>query len=193
MKTLIWAPVNCGYDAVHYPKGKYYQWGRKDGQSYGTSNRKSANSDSYSNPDKDTYYTNWNFSEDWTGDNNPCPDGWRVPTKDELSALRQHYKKYGYTPRGTWFSGAVEYSHGVSNAIFLDAAGCNIPSGAGYQQNNEVGYYWTSTIDGDNREKNYVLSFNSTLTSNSTPGINTYYTEYNSKGRTSGCTIRCVK
>ena len=25
--------------------------------------------------------------EQWTDENNPCPDGWRVPTKDELDAL----------------------------------------------------------------------------------------------------------
>lgn len=33
-KTIIWAPVNCGYDAVNFKYGKLYQWGRKDGQGY---------------------------------------------------------------------------------------------------------------------------------------------------------------
>ncbi len=33
-KTIIWAPVNCGYDAVNFKYGKLYQWGRKYGQGY---------------------------------------------------------------------------------------------------------------------------------------------------------------
>jgi uncharacterized protein (TIGR02145 family) len=32
--STIWAPVNCGYDAIDYKYGKMYQWGRKYGQGY---------------------------------------------------------------------------------------------------------------------------------------------------------------
>ena len=40
-ETLIWAPVNCGYEKADgdykgYPYGKLYQWGRKYGQGYST-------------------------------------------------------------------------------------------------------------------------------------------------------------
>ncbi len=40
-ETLIWAPVNCGYEPANgeykgYPYGKLYQWGRKYGQGYTT-------------------------------------------------------------------------------------------------------------------------------------------------------------
>ena len=33
----IWAPVNCGYDETDFRFGKLYQWGRKYGQGYDSS------------------------------------------------------------------------------------------------------------------------------------------------------------
>lgn len=46
-KTIIWAPVNCGYERANgsykgYPYGKLYQWGRKYGQGYKAGNYEDA-------------------------------------------------------------------------------------------------------------------------------------------------------
>ena len=46
-KTIIWAPVNCGYEPANrsykgYPYGKLYQWGRKYGQGYKDGNYEDA-------------------------------------------------------------------------------------------------------------------------------------------------------
>jgi len=35
--TVVWAPVNCGYDATDYLYGKLFQWGRHDGCGYNAS------------------------------------------------------------------------------------------------------------------------------------------------------------
>ena len=34
---VVWAPVNCGYHATDFKYGKLYQWGRKYGQGYDSS------------------------------------------------------------------------------------------------------------------------------------------------------------
>ena len=117
---VIWAPVNCGYEAASadylyrgYPYGKLYQWGRKYGQGY---NYKDASypskenmiagpvmpswgsSDTY----KDAFFYNpydwcnpkiddlWVDSEGNKTKKDPCPTGWRVPTYDELNALSKN-------------------------------------------------------------------------------------------------------
>lgn len=46
-KTIVWAPVNCGYEPANgsykgYPYGKMYQWGRKYGQGYKDGNYEDA-------------------------------------------------------------------------------------------------------------------------------------------------------
>jgi len=83
---VIWAPVNCGYDADHLC-GKLYQWGRMDGSGYYNSNSTTPPSDAkdkviqtnpvnlggnYSNyynpnPDAASFYYNPNFTttRDW--------------------------------------------------------------------------------------------------------------------------------
>lgn len=39
---VVWAPVNCGYDAEKYPYGLLYQFGRKYGQGYNDENYQDA-------------------------------------------------------------------------------------------------------------------------------------------------------
>ncbi len=109
-ETIIWAPVNCGYDENH-KYGLLYQWGRKYGQGYKDempaalpkkSQLTSAADGSLESYKKNFYYGN----SDWlTPDNDnlwynsdpaatttkteydPCPEGWRVPTNAELGSL----------------------------------------------------------------------------------------------------------
>ena len=114
--TIIWAPKNCGYNLISYPNGKVYQWGRKYGQSNGASinlvpiapNDYFADEERYantlflmkSNPPgdwldyaagEDNYPELWKNSEKTSND--PCPEGWRVPTADELRVLSNNNKK----------------------------------------------------------------------------------------------------
>lgn len=109
-ETLIWAPVNCGYDENH-KYGLLYQWGRKYGQGYEgetpavvLKNEQLTSADAGSSDDnKNNFYYN---NRDWLNpavDNlwyndaqgatskktqyDPCPEGWRVPTNAELITL----------------------------------------------------------------------------------------------------------
>ncbi|MBQ2912862.1 MAG: hypothetical protein IJE52_04135 [Bacteroidales bacterium] len=114
-ETLIWAPVNCGYDENH-KYGLLYQWGRKDGSGYDDgSTFIETNVQRYSDqnnpvayqwdgtseisPDANTLY--FDTDDDWISSRNdnlwysttnkaqydPCPVGWRVPTNAELITL----------------------------------------------------------------------------------------------------------
>ncbi len=112
-ETLIWAPVNCGYDEDH-KYGLLYQWGRKDGSGYNdettfietpvqTYHNGAYEWDGVSEilPEADKCYF---YNGDWISIKNdnlwfdgssttsktqydPCPEGWRVPTIAELITL----------------------------------------------------------------------------------------------------------
>lgn len=114
--SLRWYPVNLGFDLSH-PFGKYYQFGRKAGQYAYCDNPSTkfavASYDSKYNfagtPDDDTFYGSsfWWYTygdpmttivrETWLetdtpeelakGKGNPCPEGWRLPSRDEMLAF----------------------------------------------------------------------------------------------------------
>lgn len=111
--VIVWAPVNCGYDADH-KYGLLYQWGRKYGQGY-------ANKGDFvdfrdERPDLATVAAEANRNKFYKGEAgdgdwlvqeqrssslwnsgyeespvkteyDPCPEGWRVPTNSELITL----------------------------------------------------------------------------------------------------------
>ncbi len=109
-ETLIWAPVNCGYDENH-KYGLLYQWGRKYGQGYKNetpapaleNGQLSSAADGSLEANKNNFYTgndNWLSSQIddlWYNNTSgasttkteydPCPAGWRVPTNAELVSL----------------------------------------------------------------------------------------------------------
>ncbi len=75
------------------------------------------------------------------GDNNPCPDGWRVPTEEELQVeldswpIKNKHAAFDFSPLR--LSPAGQRQHFSGNFF-------------GY---GERGYYWTSTIDFGNASK----------------------------------------
>lgn len=75
----------------------------------------------------------------------PCPEGWRVPTGNELNELYQNYsswtKENGQT--GYWFSGTNSYSAKVPQ-IFLPAAGRRYFKDGVASSRGSMGYYWSS-------------------------------------------------
>ena len=162
-----------------FPYGKLYQWGRKYGQGY------SADYDSepatYPGPvsavfGQDASMAGYFFidSSDWietrdksmwnsgTEDspvktvNDPCPEGWRVPTYAELNALQTDYSEWTSKDdqNGYYFSGVSTTVYDTAPLIedkaqvFFPAAGYRNYGGSASTRGND-GSYWASRPDSD--------------------------------------------
>ena len=137
--NLLWAPVNCGYEKAigsykGYTWGKLYQWGRDSGCGY-----------SYdSDASIDGFMSSFTVGEEWSND--PCPDGWRVPTIDELQSLKKSRNTQDLEDykgqKGCWYGSTT-----TENLIFFQAAGYrDAMTGAGYNRGQSC-IYWSSTYD----------------------------------------------
>lgn len=188
-----------------YPYGKMYQWGRSYGDGFTSSHdntvatKVAGGSVAISDAADGVFYTmaegnnmsNWfsdtEYSAIWDGGSSdspvkseydPCPDGWRVPTRKEMLSLTAN--KSGWSTvssqNGYWFSGSTSYGEDVP-AIFFPAVGWIDNKGYG-QSRGSMGRYWTSTVSASG-SINY-LSMNSS--SSSVPLTGTVY----------GCAVRCV-
>ena len=110
----------------------------------------------------------------------PCPDGWRVPTYEELDELNDNRSSWTTDENGQigyCFSGSKSYSSSVPR-VFFPAAGYrrNNAGSADYRGYN--GYYWSSRPYNSNA---YYFYFGSSNT-----GMYYYY-------RTYGYSVRCVQ
>lgn len=164
----LWAPVNCGYkpkDGTNkgYPYGKLYQWGRKNGNGYDSTDetqyRINTAATPPSNPDNSYFYTKWNnvisAGENyylWLSDSKfkfdyiPCPEGWELPSRYQMIALTIGYRST-FTQKdgqnGYWFSGNKEFdSNNTSLSVFLPAAGM-ITQDFASEERGTTGNYWT--------------------------------------------------
>ena len=203
----IWAPVNCGYHKDDFKYGKLYQWGRKYGQGYDgdattptieeggisaiTGQHKSKSNVFFTSTSELNY--DWLYPQDiklWNSgtdsdpvktENDPCPEGWRVPTYAELDELNNNYSSWTTDDNGRsgrWFSGPNSYTASVPQVFFPAAGGRNYSDG-GANDRGSRGYYWPSRPN-----SNYVdyLDFYSSSVS-----MNRRYT------RASGYSVRCVQ
>lgn len=109
-----------------------------------------------------------------------CPDGWRLPTGDELEQLSLfHSAPVSYDGmNGMWFSGSTPYKDGV-DAVFLPMAGCDW--GDGKEKMGAFGRYW-SCSDGNHSNTIISLKFDSS-------GRDMYYYD----NRSYAYSVRCVK
>ena len=131
---IRWATRNVNtpgtFAAYAHSAGRLFQWGTYNGVVHHWDNTTSG------------IPTDWNSSSNrvaWTSANDPCPIGWRVPTRAEFDALIN--AGYEWTPRngvnGTVFGSG-------NNTIFLPAAGFRITPGTLYNVGLR-GFYWSSS------------------------------------------------
>jgi uncharacterized protein (TIGR02145 family) len=217
---IAWAPVNCGYkaktgdsgDALGYPYGKLYQWGRKYGQGYNKDTDVDATYPSGDNlvssqvtnavgnsaDNKDKFYVNSDMetfmewcsdretSDPWLSDYNPCPSGWRVPSYEEMTNLYCNLSEPSFTTynekKGAWFDGTFVPD---SKGVFLLNAGCRDYNGSGTSRENK-GYYWSKS--------NYSGSISVFINKTSWAFINNEYssTYFDASTRSTACSVRCI-
>jgi len=138
---LYWAKCNVNtpgtFAPTPYHKGMFYKWNNKVGW---TCTDPLKNSD-YGEVWDATYY----YADKWEEENDPCPLGWRVPTKAEFESLVTAANKF-YEEENVisgWFFGSTKQ-------LFLPVAGHREVGGILAQTNtsNGRGHYWSSTFRG---------------------------------------------
>jgi uncharacterized protein (TIGR02145 family) len=180
----IWMDRNLGAtqvatslgDAAAY--GDLYQWGRAaDGHQIRTSGI-TATLATCDDPGHCNFIISINSSTiDWrnpqnnnlwqgiSGTNNPCPSGYRVPTEAEWNA-----------ERNSWSS---SNSYGAfASPLKLPEALYRIASNGNVGQSGDVGYYWSSSVDGTNSRNLYIDGSDA---------------NFYSSPRAYGYSVRCIK
>ena len=203
--NVVWAPVNCGYHVTNYKYGKLYQWGRKYGQGYdsdaitpqltkGQVSETEGNLKSNANKyyyDKGEWVTPsdkelWNSGTESSPvktESDPCPEGWRVPTKSELNSLikcHSYWTANDADQVGYWLSGEKTYTEDVPQ-VFFPASGLRNYSRGEATGRGNVGYYWSSTPSSYVTNAEYFF-INKNNVSTNTGG-----------SRANGYSVRCVQ
>ena len=117
----------------------------------------------------------------------PCPDGWRVPTRGELMSLVSEYSLWTQNDKnqtGYWFSGSLPFSEDVPR-IFLPTSGSiDGKYGSGYYR-NAIGEYWSSMATPTDDEADLCAEMIVFDRSSVSKAACTY--------RNSGLPVRCVQ
>jgi len=155
--------------------GMFYQWNRKIGWSA---------SDPHVNSDSGTEW-NWHgaTSIEWEKANDPCPRGWRVPTRTELQTLGNTDNVTSERTTINSVNGRTFVDINTSNILFLPAVGQRNEWSGALVMAGTHGNYWSSTFSTfSNATFAWLLHFNST-------GVNTGNAE---SLRAFGFSVRCV-
>lgn len=203
----IWKGFMChnlgaNYDANPFTPsweliGNYYQWGRNpncfgrdeetpcSGDVYGASapwgNTESTDNNgsiigwSNQNPPNDAWTDNVKTADD------PCPPGFRVPTKTEWDGVANNLLNQR-TMVGSWASSTTNYSSGhyFGTSLFLPTTGYRNFTDGRLNLRGSHGYYWSSTSSLDMDA--WLMYFRE----------NDAQTDSNTNRRTYGISVRCV-
>ena len=140
-----WQVATAYNDSDAY--GDLFQWGRLDDQHQTRTSGTTTNLSGFDVPGHANFIRGMGFPYDWrspqnnnlwqgvSGNNNPCPVGWRLPTDAELDA-----------ERASWSS---QNSNGAfASPLKLTAGGYRSCNDASLNIVGSSGHYWSSTGDG---------------------------------------------
>jgi uncharacterized protein (TIGR02145 family) len=150
-----WATRNVDMPGTFAKKpedaGMFYQWNRKIGYSAKDPMTNSKNDDSNGDDSPE--------GKEWENVNNPCPKGWRVPTKEEIEKLIDVDKVSHefVTLNNINVKKFTDKANG--NIIFMPVAGMRDLgySGRNLSNVNRQGYYWSSTPYSEKGTSAYYL------------------------------------
>lgn len=146
INNLRWATrnVNTPGTFVSAPEqiGMYYQWDRR--QAWASTGEVTGWNSTYST------------ATTWSRENDPCPPGWRVPTRDELQSLIRG-GRFAVNWNGTGVNGRVAGT--APDQIFLPASGWRRGGEGIIGSVNGSGHYWSSTPNNENSA--FAMGFNS--------------------------------
>jgi uncharacterized protein (TIGR02145 family) len=172
--------------------GGYWQWGHKgpgDNQWLNTNTANFAHGPTGpggSPATNEAAIANWSYDDAPNGSlsdetktaNDPCPQGFRVPTKEQLATVFEYNTQRTI---GTWSDSPTNYSSGrfFGNNLMLPAAGSRSINGGELLRRGEYGSYWSSTEVGS------VFAWN--------PGFDMdgFYLNTSSY-RSNGFSVRCI-
>jgi len=168
---IKWATCNVDAPGTFAAKpeasGMFYQWNKKVGWSA---------TDPMINSNGGIH---WDYTEGdgntWEKVNDPCPQGWRVPTIAELQSLARVANEW------TIVNDVNGYIFGDDNdLLFLPAAGSRYYNGGAHLNENRSGLYWSSGVD-LNKAAFHLVFRNTTVPTNF------------SSHRAGGYSVRCVQ
>ncbi|NDV47054.1 hypothetical protein D0T49_08345 [Paludibacter sp. 221] len=115
----------------------------------------------------------------WSETNNPCPEGWRLPTQSEWQQVINPANN-AIRREGVWNENATNYTSGIyfGEGLFLPTTGYRYTINGRLYYRGINGLYWSSTQSGSNA---YSLNIGSTSLSVG-----------NSTHRAMGVAVRCV-
>ena len=171
---LWWAPLNLGASRIAINPssvaciGKLYQWGRNVATTYGSTNQTpgpTSNEDATdefitapSSPynwltPKNDYL--WRDADGKKTDKDPCPEGWRVPTDEELAKWEGR--------NSNRFSSVYKITGENGIDLLLPVAGLRYNNGQSVYQGSidytGQGYYWSSSpIKGSDDDRAVYIS-----------------------------------
>ncbi|MDR2085568.1 MAG: hypothetical protein LBP72_00130 [Dysgonamonadaceae bacterium] len=130
--------------------GDWYRWGSKTASLVNTGTS-SDGIPGWNSTTPDYQESSEDDGSLWKAANNPCPDGWRLPMREEWRDVFNHnssnIKRYvGGTESNNWSNGNVNSVLKIGDCLYLPAAGSRHYNRGDLQSRGTECTYWSSSI-----------------------------------------------